>query len=73
MKACLLIIWLALDIVQSIFFIGGGVYLALWKHCSGWWVVLGIIISMSFGGGQLYKSFRMFICADGKEKTNDHK
>ena len=61
MRAAILIIWLILDVLLTVFFVGGGVYLAIWRHCSGWWVVLGLVISSCIGSKHLYKSLKYFI------------
>lgn len=47
MKYLLLIVWIIFDLIKDCLFIGGSIYLAIWRHCSGWWVVLGIILSFS--------------------------
>lgn len=42
-----LITWLIVDLIRDLFCLSGGIYLAIWKHCSGWWVVLAIVLCMS--------------------------
>jgi hypothetical protein len=44
MKDKTIIAWLICDVLRDIFFIFGSVYLVIWKGCSGWWIVLAIIL-----------------------------
>lgn len=47
MKYLFLIIYTITEVIRDVFFVGGAVYLSIWRHCSGWWVVLGIVLCMS--------------------------
>jgi hypothetical protein len=65
MKETLLIIWIIAATIESCFFVGGSVYLAIWKHCSGWWVVLGLVLSLQIS---LYKCLRSHFNARMKDE-----
>ena len=42
-----LIAWIICDLIKDIFLLSGSIYLVIWKGCSGWWIVLSIILSAS--------------------------
>lgn len=44
MRYALLIIWLVLEFALDVFLMGGAIYLVMWRHCSGWWIVLALIL-----------------------------
>lgn len=48
MKDIILIVWLILDLVKALFCLSGSIYLVLWKGCSGWWIVLAIVLCFDF-------------------------
>jgi hypothetical protein len=57
MKELVLIIWLIVDLIRDLFCLGGAVYLVIWRHCSGWWIALAIVLCI---GDSLYKSLRNY-------------
>jgi len=55
MKDRVLIAWLITDLISDIFLIAGSIYLVIWKGCSGWWIVLAIVLAEQ---PDLYKALR---------------
>ena len=44
MKDSFLIVWIICDLVKDMFLLSGSIYLVVWQGCSGWWIVLAIIL-----------------------------
>lgn len=47
MKDWVLITWLIVDFLMGVFLLAGSIYLVIWKGCSGWWIVLALILGSS--------------------------
>ncbi len=47
MKYALLMLWIICDFLFGTFLIGGSIWMVLYKHCSGWWVAIAIVLCMS--------------------------
>ncbi len=47
MKYAFLIVWTICELIKDLTLLGGSIYLAIWKHCSGWWVVLAIVLCIA--------------------------
>lgn len=43
----LLLIWLIITIIESFILFVGSIYLVLWRGCSGWWIVLALLLVSS--------------------------
>lgn len=46
-KDIVLMTWIICDLIKDIFLLSGSIYLVIWKGCSGWWIILAMILSGS--------------------------